>query len=305
MIIGDIRDKKIFNKILTSAIKEKTKLLLITPPCQGFSLIGKNKNEEQILADESNFLIFKAIELIEKHDFDYILVENVPRFVKVPFPYKGSFKTLTEILADKFSTEYNIESDILNAKDYGVPQNRPRAIIKLYKKKYSWLWPTKQKQITLREAISHLPSLESGEKSNIKWHVARVHSDNHVEWMKHTPTGQTALDNVKYYPQKENGERIKGYPATYRRMSWDKPSPTITIRSEIVSSQNKVHPGHLKKDGTYSDARVLTIYELLIISSLPTDWNIPNWASDILIRQVIGEGVPPLMMRDILQGITA
>ena len=137
MIVGDIRNEEVFNKILTFAKQEKAKLLLITPPCQGFSLIGKNKNEEQILADESNFLIFKALELIDKHDFDYILIENVPRFIKVPFPYKGVFKTLTEILIDKYSAEYHIESSILNAKDYGVPQNRPRAIVKLHKKKYS------------------------------------------------------------------------------------------------------------------------------------------------------------------------
>lgn len=299
MIMGDIRDKEIFNKILTSAIQKKAKLLLITPPCQGFSIAGKNKNEKQTLADESNFLIFKAIELIDKHDFDYILIENVPRFIKVSFPYRGSFKTLTEILVDKYSTEYTIESNILNAKDYGVPQDRPRAIIKLYKKKHFWPWPTKKKEITLRETISHLPSLESGEKSPIKWHEARVHSENHVKWMSHTPIGQSALDNPKHYPQKDK-EKIKGFHTTYRRMSWDKPAPTRTTNSANISSYNNVHPGNPKPDGTYSDARTLTIYELLIVSSLPTNWNIPNWANEVLIRKVIGEGVPPLLMKSIL-----
>ena len=37
----------------------------------------------------------------------------------------------------------------VNAKDYGVPQMRPRAIIKLYKKGLSWPWPKPQKEITL------------------------------------------------------------------------------------------------------------------------------------------------------------
>lgn len=138
MIVGDIKDKEVFNKILTSAIQTKAQLLLITPPCQGFSIAGKNKDKEKILTDESNFLIFKALELIDKHDFDYILIENVSRFIKTPFPYKGSFKTITEILHDKFSSKYSIESSVLNTKDYGVPQIRLRAIIKLHKKKYSW-----------------------------------------------------------------------------------------------------------------------------------------------------------------------
>ena len=121
--------------------------------------------------------------------------------------------------------------------------------------------------------------------------------------MKHTPTGKTALDNVKHYPQKDK-EKIKGFRTTYRRMSWDKPTPTRTTNSGNISSYNNVHPGHRKSDGTYSDARVLTIHELLIVSSLPTNWKIPEWANDILIRQVIGEGVPPLLIKNILQGIT-
>jgi DNA (cytosine-5)-methyltransferase 1 len=88
--------------------------------------------------------------------------------------------------------------------------------------------------------------------------------------MKHTPTGQSALDNQKYYPQKE-GRKIEGYYTTYRRMSWDKPAPTRTTNSGNISSYNNVHPGHPKPDGTYSDARALTIHELLIVSSLPID----------------------------------
>ena len=54
-------------------------------------------------------------------------------------------------------------------------------------------------------------------------------------------------------------------------------------------------------DVIYSDARVLTIYELLIVSSLPIDWNIPEWASEKLVRNVIGEGVPPLMVKEIVK----
>ena len=57
---------------------------------------------------------------------------------------------------------------VLNAKDYGVPQSRPSAITIMYKKGLKWKWPKKQKEITLKEAIGHLPSLESGQESNLK-----------------------------------------------------------------------------------------------------------------------------------------
>ena len=62
-----------------------------------------------------------------------------------------------------------------------------------------------------------------------------------------------------------------------------------------------VHPGHpIGKDGLYSDPRVLTIFELMRVSSLPDDWNIPDWASPALVREVIGEGIPPLLIKKIV-----
>lgn len=72
--------------------------------------------------------------------------------------------------------------------------------------------------------------------------------------------------------------------------------------NRTIGSQNNVHPGrYIGKDSDgydlYSDARVLSIYELMIITSLPHNWNIPEWASEHLIRQVIGEGIPPLLVK--------
>ena len=86
-------------------------------------------------------------------------------------------------------------------------------------------------------------------------------------------------------------------------MRWDEPAPTITVRNDCISSQRNVHPGRLLKNGTYSDARVLTPLELMILDSLPEDWNIPDDTPEILIRQIIGESVPPLMVQKIIQEI--
>jgi DNA (cytosine-5)-methyltransferase 1 len=54
-----------------------------------------------------------------------------------------------------------------------------------------------------------------------------------------------------------------------------------------------------KKIVQYSDPRVLTIYELMIVTTLPTNWPIPDWADDGFIRKVIGEGIPSLLVRKI------
>ena len=110
----------------------------------------------------------------------------------------------------------------------------------------------------------------------------------------------SAFMNPIYFPQKKDGTRIKGYESSYRRIRWDEPAPTITIRNDAISSQRNVHPGRLLTDGTYSDARVLTPLELMILNSLPNDWKIPDNTPEILIRQVIGESIPPLLIKKLV-----
>ena len=117
--------------------------------------------------------------------------------------------------------------------------------------------------------------------------------------MLHTPTGKSAIYNDVFYPQKANGTRVVAHHNHYRRMNWDKPARTMTQNNGVISSLACVHPGRaykFKNDILYSEPRVLTIYELLIVSSLPLDWNIPDWANDTFIRKVIGEGIPSRMI---------
>ena len=119
--------------------------------------------------------------------------------------------------------------------------------------------------------------------------------------MLHTPSGFSAFSNEHFFPKKD-GRRIKGAPRTYMRMSWDKPATTVMQNSGVISTFSTVHPGRVlvedldDRKRIYSDPRVLTIYELMIVSSLPKDWNIPDWADEILIRKVIGEGIPPKLV---------
>ena len=75
------------------------------------------------------------------------------------------------------------------------------------------------------------------------------------------------------------------------------------MRNDAISSQLNVHPGRLQDDGTYSDARVLTPLELMILNSIPRDWNIPDDTPEILIRKVIGESIPPLLVKKIVEQI--
>jgi len=304
MIQGNILDEKVNSKIQNEIKEEKIDIIIATPPCQGVSLAGKNKSQQAMTNDERNHLIFKIIEYIHLIKPKFVLIENVPRYLQLFLIYKNNFVTIEEILKEEFKNEYDIKINILDSSEFGVPQKRKRAFIKLFKKNLTWNNAKKEKNIiTVKDAIGHLPSLESGQSSNIPWHYARKHSDKNILWMKHTPTNKSAFENKVHYPKKNNGDKIKAFKTTYARMDWEQPAPTITIRNDCIASQRNVHPGRLKKDGTYSDARVLTPLELMILSSLPINWNIPKDTPEMLIRQVIGECVPPLLMKKVLEPI--
>lgn len=303
MICGDINDSSVKQELISIVKENDVKLFIATPPCQGLSTLGKNKKQVHFEKDKRNYLVLSTFDIIDNCDFDYILFENVPKFLEMYFPYENDYSLLVDILKKRYSERYTIEARVLNAKDYGICQSRPRAIIKLYKKGLSWPWPVSEPEIPLEKAIGHLPSLESGEKSDIKWHYAKVHNERSVEALKHTPTGKSAIANEVYYPKKEDGTRIKGFHNTFKRMVWDQPCPTRTTFSGSMSSHNNVHPGRLLPDGTYSDARVLTLLETFIVSSIPEDVDFPADATDTFIRTVIGESVPPKLMMKVLEQI--
>ena len=296
MVCGDITDKIVFNKLIDLYFENNCKFLIATPPCQGMSQAGKMEKN-----DPRNLLIIYTINFIKKTLPENIIIENVPQILKFSIIVDSKeVKILDYIINELSPLGYFINYGVLDAADFGTPQTRKRGIFLISKLK-KWEFPKKMKKITVRESIGDLPSLESGEKSDIPFHYAKKHVNRHVLWMKHTPTGETAFNNDKFYPQKEDGTRIKGYNTTYKRIEWDKPAPTITMCNGAVSSQNNVHPGKKLEDGTYSDARVLSILEIIRLTGLPDDWNIPKWASDNFIRQVIGEAFPPKFSSKLLE----
>ena len=319
VIQGDITDKNIYDEIVKKSKREKVDFVIATPPCQGMSLAGQKDP-----SDPRNYLIIYAVEIIKKLKPKYALFENVTMQLKTKIIVNGREMLIPDYINEELGDLYNINSDkIMDTKFYGVPQQRKRAIFLFARKdtNKNWNLPEKSKHIiTLKEAIGDLPSLDplirekdmryifpDYDKKRIeglkvsKWHWAREHVWRNVECMMHTPTGESARKNEVYYPKKKDGSMVGGAPRTYMRMDWEKPAPTVTSYNHTISSFQNVHPGTLKKDGTYSDPRVLTIFELMRVSSLPDDWNIPDWASEHLIRTVIGEGVPPMAVRTIVE----
>jgi len=291
VIDGDITDKKIFQKVLDLAKAKKCDFLLATPPCQGMSIAGKMAKD-----DPRNSLIKYVVLFIKELQPTSIIIENVPQMLSTYLSVDGVKTKIVDFIESELKPlGYYINPVVVDSADYNTPQKRRRAIF-LISKIGMWQLPPKSRRITLKEAIGHLPSLEPKESSEIEFHYSKKHNERHILALRHTPTGRSALENKIHYPKKKDGTRIKGYLTTYRRMEWDKPAPTITMSNGSVSSQNNVHPGRKNPDGTYSDARVLTLKEIFILTGLPDDWKPPKWASEHFIREIIGEGVPPKLI---------
>ena len=327
MICGDITDDCVQEKLISKAKKMGVDFIIATPPCQGMSKLGAMDPN-----DVRNRLIYYAVEIIKEVNPRYILLENVPQILNTKVVVNGKTMLIPDYLHEELGDKYNINDDPrVKAMDYGVPQMRPRCIYLLTRKDTNIVWnfPSPDKHVvTLREALKDIPSLDpllnEGYDETIKmfpdfekkknkglevskWHYPPTHNKRHVEWMMHTPSGNSSIYNEIYYPQKPDGTRISAHENQYRRHNWDKPCRTVTQNNGVISSLCCVHPGYkyLAENGEelYSDPRVFSIYELLVVSSLPTDWNIPDWANQSLIRHVIGEGIPPLLVKKIMESL--
>lgn len=328
MICGDITDKKIFDKIIKESLEQEVDIIMATPPCQGMSTVG-----QKLADDVRNRLVCQVIEAVKEITPKYVLIENVPSFFSTEILMGDEKILIPELLSKEVGKDYYIYKAVIDTKDYSVPQTRERAIVLMTRKdqKLEWVVPDKDDVvITMRDAIGNLPKLDPfitdvDEKELLeivphyyerakqaeqisKWHIPPHHIKRQVVAMQHTPSGQTAFDNEVYYPVKADGKAVKGFRNTYKRQNWDSPAYTVTMDNRKISSQNNVHPGlkeYVDENGEdiYSDARALTLYELMKIMSIPDGWPVPDDTSEAFLRRIIGEGIPPLFVKKVFENL--
>jgi len=327
MIEGDITNRTIYRRIIKEARNNQCDFILATPPCQGMSTAGLKLKD-----DPRNRLIMNVVKAIKAIKPRFAIIENVPEMLSTHIKIKDDWILIPRYLEKELGKKYNFnEKKVVNAMNYGVAQSRERCIILLSRKdtKIKWEFPEPSNEIiTMRMAIGDLPSLDPNvtdisneereklfpdyEKKRLAgisvspWHMPPKHKLRHVIAMMHTPEGETAWNNEIFYPTLADGTKSKGYKNTYKRQWWDRPAYTITKYTSRIGSQENGHPGYPivdsknEKERIWSDPRTMTIFELMRLSSLPDDWNIPANASTNVIREILGEGVPPRLIESAL-----
>lgn len=328
MICGDITSSDTYNTIVQRSRNQNVNVIIATPPCQGMSTVGPQDED-----DERNYLTIPVINIIKDIHPEYVVIENVPNYINTSITHNGCRQLLVDVVKNELGEQYHISVDIINTADFGVPQSRDRMIMLLSRNDTKiWSIPLRDnKTVTLMDAIGWIPPIdpmvkdisnddfkelfplyEERKKAALaisSWNIPPVHIYRQVNVMQYTPTGKTAFDNSdEHKPKKADGSFVKGYHNTYMRQRWDTPAYTITMDNRKISSQGNVHPGRYlgknkKNEDIYSDPRVLTLFELMLVMSLPKDWPLPLDTNEAFVRRIIGEGIPPLFIHKLFNNI--
>lgn len=280
---------------------EDVDVIIGGPPCQGFSTLGK-----RFIDDPRNKLFKEYVRIVNEIRPKFFVMENVSGILSM----EGG-KVLKNILNSFNDIGYKLEYRLLNAAEYGVPQQRERTIFIGTRTNVEIKYPTKthsltnekglKKALTLWDAIGDLPQSNDKEiteyqisaqneyqkmiRNNcttITNHVPSLHNEKAKKMMEYIPEGKSVWDIKDNIPK----ELIptSGYGNTYARLNSKEPGMTITRNFACISSSRCIHP-FLN--------RGLTAREAARIQSYPDNYIFLGSKTDIHIE--IGNSVPPLL----------
>lgn len=258
------------------------------PPCQGFSVAGKH-----IVEDKRNELYKAFVNFVRVFKPRAFVMENVPTILSMG---KGIIRD--EIISDFSELGYEVKYKVLLASDFGVPQNRRRAVFVglLDKSDFEFPKPSVERHITSQEALSDLPACSLPEGSpytesplsdyqknsridspGVFNHDITIHTAKTQEIIAMVPDG----GNYKDLPE-ELWDTRKVHIA-WTRLNSRKPSFTIDCGHN--------HHFHYKYN------RVPTVRESARLQSFPDSFIfLGNKGSQL---KQVGNAVPPLMAEQI------
>ena len=208
-------------------------------PCQPFSSQRKGNGHcrDATLLGEFGRLVEAVLP-------EYVLIENVPGIAKV-----RGFSTFRRFLKMLKVYDYEYDWRFLNAKSYGIPQNRRRLVLLARRYQQTSLPEAKYgKHLrpfrTVRQAISHFPAITAGERNpHIPNHVAASITELNLQRLRMTPhDGGDWRDWPKHLLLKCHQGDYKGHTDVYGRMRWDYPAPALTSRCHSISNGRYGHP---------------------------------------------------------------
>lgn len=312
----------IFKKIDSELGKKKIDLIVGGPPCQAYSVAGRARKD--MSNDPRNTLYLHYVEFLGRYQPKMFVFENVPGILSAK-----NGEHLDNILEAVKKAGYEVslptnKQQFLNAKDFGVLQDRKRVIIIGWKKELGLSYPEFESEENnfqvLKDLFSDLKPLQNGkgtlnavnyakpttaylEQAKIRngldfvtQHIARPNNENDLEIYR------IAVDEWN------KGKRLN-YATLPPRLIKHNNTKSFTNRFQVVNGQGVSHTvvAHIAMDGHYyihpdkKQNRSITVREAARIQSFPDDYFFEG--SRTAAFKQIGNAVPPLMAERIAEKI--
>lgn len=277
------------------------------PPCQGFS--GLNRWEKDKDNDPRNKLFLQYLRFVDEIKPKVLLIENVRQILTSNKGYV--IDTVKEFLEER---GYNISYSILSAANYGVPQNRQRAIIIGVRKElgafdFDSLIKYQLPKVTVNDALSDIEEIEDEVKKSAVGTVFKLGEPKSEYQREMHNSNHTLHNHLMYYPTPNvqkmisfvpEGGNWKSVPKELFKSDRDNRHSNYLKRLDSKSQSVTIDTGH----NVYFHPvfnRVPTIREAARLQSFPDDFVFTGNKGQ-QFKQV-GNAVPPLLARAIANGL--
>ena len=282
------------------------------PPCQAFSVY----NHQRGMHDKRSGLFYEYLRIVEGLQPKWVVMENVTGITSA-----GGGQAVREILSGLAELGYRVETRVLRAEEYGVPQERRRIFFLGNRLGLPIVWPQPTHGpgllpfVTVWDAIGDLPALANGEdpggplpypsvplteyqvalrENNTKVvnHVAPRLAPVNIERMKHIPEGGSWRDiPFDLLPPGMKRARRCDHTKRYGRLRKDGMSSTVLTKCDIHWGAY-IHP---------EQDRVITVREAARLQSFPDWFTFAGPRTEQYVQ--VGNAVPPLLGRRVAEAV--
>ena len=293
------------------------------PPCQAYSTIGRARNASKKSSDERIYLYKFYIHFLNKYQPKFFIFENVKGLLS--FRDADDEYLLPRMKKEFEEAGYSLGYEVLNTKNYGVPQSRERLIIfgvmnekkELIQEFFKNLKKYEENEVDVKTAFQGLPSLKAGEVNNsytnlsndyveqnflqdskmpLTQNIARPNNSNDLAIYKIVAEAKKNGKNIKY---SELDSKLKTHKHTdkfldrFKALSWNSPSHTVVA--------------HISKDGHHyihpdtKQNRSITVREAARLQGFPDNYYFLDSRTSAFTQ--IGNAVPPIFSKKMADAI--
>jgi DNA (cytosine-5)-methyltransferase 1 len=302
----------IFNVIDNELGGNKVDLIVGGPPCQAYSVAGRARKDME--SDPRNHLYKHYVKFLERYNPEMFVFENVPGILSAK---NGEY--LNKIFEEVRRAGYDLAippKKYLNAKDFGVLQDRKRVIIIGWKKEMKLSYPDfnskEYKFSILKDLFSDLKPLNNGEgtlnaveySKPLNEYLEQFKIRNGLEFVTQHISRPNNPNDLKIYKiavdEWNKGKRLV-YSTLPSELIKHSNTESFTNRFQVVNGNGISHTvvAHIAMDGHYyihpdkNQNRSISVREAARIQSFPDDYFFEG--SRTAAFKQIGNAVPPLM----------